>query len=592
VSKPKHKGNIKVTINKPVGIPASVVTNRDASFWKGLAEYNLLDTQERAEGLKKLGLMVDDDEILRILTKSHFVIPGVTRYTCQTCGECCRYARKIAPLTYESCSFLDEHNKCSKHGNRYLVCKWFPFWIYHDQKLGDILTIKPYCSGYGKGELVDYQQTLNYIKGLSVMASNDDDGAVVIHELLHLPGAREWVFPSKSNIDKLLALIPKTGLKNNRKVTLEGARVGELNYAQFITSGLLGSVKDPQLTIDENSLITDVNESFCQLVRQERSSLIGCKLSSLAVNQEDMLNDINTCLYKGKATAMPHRIRTGDDATLPVLFSAMVFRDRTDGLIHGALVCIKETTKIIYNELAQSKNYVRGLIEASLDPFMVIGLDGVLTDVNQAMVQMTGCSRSELIGSLFSHHFIDPLLAQQGVDSTFHDGQVKNYELVLKTAASERVPVSFNATVFKNYDGHTQGIFAVARDIRDTQKIMNQLEESRNYARGLIESSIDLMVTVNCDGIITDVNEAAVELTGYKREKLIGSPFQNYFTIPLKAFQGISLAFIQGKVKGYELELINHRGEKIMISFNASVYKNKEGTVLGVFAIARDMRNK
>ena len=58
----------------------------DESFWKGLADYNKLDTQQRAERLKTLGITVDDEEIISVLTKSHFVIPGVTRFKCQTCG--------------------------------------------------------------------------------------------------------------------------------------------------------------------------------------------------------------------------------------------------------------------------------------------------------------------------------------------------------------------------------------------------------------------------------------------------------------------------------------------------------------------------
>jgi PAS domain S-box-containing protein len=589
--KANNNKNIKpasVPVSAPVVVASSNIS-RDSAFLKSLADYNAMDARLRVDGLKAMGMIVEDDEVLRVLTKSHFVIPGVTRWECQNCGECCRYAQKIATFTYQSCAFLTDKNMCSKHENRYLVCRWFPFWVYYDPKFGPLLTIKPYCSGYGRGELVDYDVTMAKMMELSSQTAIEDDGAFVIHELLHLPGSKEWAFPSKENVDKLLKLLSENEAKNVTNNSYNADLIDGVNYAHHYTSGLLGNITDPHLTVNEDGVISDVNNAFCKLCGKDRESLISRKLSSLFVNSMGAATDIQTSFYRGKITAVPHRIKLAD-TTVPVLFNAMTYRGRLDGQVHGSLVCIKEVTDIIYNELAQSKNYTRGLIDASLDAFMVINLDGTIMDVNEAFVNITGCSREQLIGDYFNNHFANPEEAKKGVDITFKAGQVKNFELDLKTVNNETIPVSFNASVFNNHEGVIQGIFAVARDIRENRKIMKQLEDAKNYARGLIESSIDLMVTINCDGVVTDVNEAAVELTGYPREKLINSLFQKYFTDPKRAFSGVEMAFGGGKVKDYQLELINIKSEKIPVSFNANVYKNSEGTVLGVFAIARDLR--
>ena len=55
-----------------------------------------------------------------------------------------------------------------------------------------------------------------------------------------------------------------------------------------------------------------------------------------------------------------------------------------------------------------SNIYNRSLIEASLDPLVTIGRDGKITDVNGATEQVTGYSRSELIGTDFSDYFTEP----------------------------------------------------------------------------------------------------------------------------------------------------------------------------------------
>ncbi len=597
MSKGKSKGNKSFpksnhrNIERPKqSSPSPQVTQQDISFWKSLMEYNAMDSRLRINKLIELGMNIEDNEVLRVLTKSHFVIPGITRWDCQNCGECCRYAQKIATFTYQSCAFLTDKNMCAKHENRYLVCKWFPYWVYYDPKFGPLLTIKPYCSGYGKGDLVDYKATLEKIIDLSTQTEIEDDGAFVIHELLHLPGAKEWSFPSKENVDKLLKHLSENEAKAVTNNSYNAELVDGINYAHHYTSGLLGNITDPHLTVDRNGIITDVNDAFCKLCKKDGKNLVNMPLSSLFVNVIGIATDIQTCFYRGKITAVPHRIKLPDESTLPVLFNAMSYRGRLDGQVHGSLICIKEITNIIYTELVQSKNYARGLIDASLDSFMVINQDGTLMDVNQAFINITGYSREQLIGDYFNRHFVNPEKAQTGVEITFKNGQVKNFELDLKTAKNELIPVSFNASVFDNQEGVVQGIFAVARDIRDHRKIMKQLEDSMSYARGLIESSIDLMVTISCDGVVTDVNEAAVLLTGYSREKLINSKFQKYFTDQKRALNGVEKAFSEGKVKDYHLELINIKSEKIPVSFNANVYKNSEGIVMGVFAIARDLR--
>ena len=119
-----------------------------------------------------------------------------------------------------------------------------------------------------------------------------------------------------------------------------------------------------------------------------------------------------------------------------------------------------------------------------------------------------------------------------------------------------------------------------------------ELLELQRYTRGLIDASLDIMVTFNREGIITDVNQQAVEVTGLPREKLIGSPFNRYFTDPDRAQQGAEMVFEKEKVQDYELELIDRKGDHIPVCWNASVYRDRAGKITGVFAIARDISER
>ena len=112
------------------------------------------------------------------------------------------------------------------------------------------------------------------------------------------------------------------------------------------------------------------------------------------------------------------------------------------------------------------------------------------------------------------------------------------------------------------------------------------------YARSLIEASLDPLVTISAEGKITDVNEATVKVTGVPREQLVGSDFSRYFTEPEKAREGYQLAFAEGLVADYPLTIRHADGKLTDVLYNASVYKDTQGDVLGVFAAARDITDR
>jgi PAS domain S-box-containing protein len=117
---------------------------------------------------------------------------------------------------------------------------------------------------------------------------------------------------------------------------------------------------------------------------------------------------------------------------------------------------------------------------------------------------------------------------------------------------------------------------------------INKSQDSQ-YARSLIEASLDPLVTINIDGKITDVNEASVKVTGVRRENLINTDFSNYFTEPKKAREGYQQVFEKGFVEDYPLTIQHKNGKLTDVLYNASVYKDDKGNVLGVFAAARDV---
>jgi len=85
----------------------------------------------------------------------------------------------------------------------------------------------------------------------------------------------------------------------------------------------------------------------------------------------------------------------------------------------------------------------------------------------------------------------------------------------------------------------------------------NALNKTEQYNRSLIEASLDPLLTIGANGMITNVNIATEKATGFPREKLIGTVFFDYFTEPSKAKAGYQQVLRDGMVTDYELELKN-----------------------------------
>jgi PAS domain S-box-containing protein len=112
------------------------------------------------------------------------------------------------------------------------------------------------------------------------------------------------------------------------------------------------------------------------------------------------------------------------------------------------------------------------------------------------------------------------------------------------------------------------------------------------YNRSLIEASLDPLVTIAPDGKITDVNNATEKVTGLSRRQLIGTDFSDYFTDPGKTRAGYEQVFRESSVQDYELEIRHRDGHVTPVLYNAALYRDEVGDVIGVFAAARDITGR
>ncbi|HOV14012.1 MAG TPA: transporter substrate-binding domain-containing protein, partial [Spirochaetota bacterium] len=176
--------------------------------------------------------------------------------------------------------------------------------------------------------------------------------------------------------------------------------------------------------------------------------------------------------------------------------------------------------------------------------------------------------------------------AENGESNENYKGYIDEFQQYRKDGSI--IDVEISTKFVWNEESQFYDVVGVSRDITDRKKIM-----AKNiYHRNLLEVSLDPLVTIGPDGKITDVNLATINATGCTSQELIGTDFSDYFTDPEKAKEGYKTVFEKGVVHDYILELKHKNGSKMTVAYNASVYKNENNEIIGVFAAARDITEK
>jgi PAS domain S-box-containing protein len=352
-----------------------------------------------------------------------------------------------------------------------------------------------------------------------------------------------------------------------------------------LLAAIVQSSDDAIISKTLDGVITSWNPAAERMYGYRANEIMDQPISMLIpADKASEMTDILRRISDGLEVEHYETVRLRKNGThIPVSLTVSPVHDGQGRVVGASSIARDITERVrIEEQIQAASQYARSLIEASLDPLVTISPEGKITDVNEATAKVTGLGRESLIGTDFSDYFTEPDKARDGYQQVFAQGSVTDYPLTIRHRDGHLTDVLYNASVYKDSRGNVLGVFAAARDVTEQK-------QASQYARSLIEASLDPLVTISPEGKITDVNEATAKVTGLGRESLIGTDFSDYFTEPDKAREGYQQVFAQGSVTDYPLTIRHRDGQLTDVLYNASVYKDSRGNVLGVFAAARDV---
>lgn len=132
--------------------------------------------------------------------------------------------------------------------------------------------------------------------------------------------------------------------------------------------------------------------------------------------------------------------------------------------LDGFAVCLNVLAEELGNSMV-SKAYVNNIIESMADALMVLDKNGKIKTANAATSQLSGYTKSELVGKPIGQIFSDVSAGEIIDKKTALSG-----ERACLTKAKGNILVAFSASVMRNRRGEFEGIVCVARDLTEAKQ--------------------------------------------------------------------------------------------------------------------------
>lgn len=357
------------------------------------------------------------------------------------------------------------------------------------------------------------------------------------------------------------------------------------------------TIKDGIIVTDLLGSILEVNPAYCALMGYNRDELIGEKANSLIHPEftQDIKNMRNQFLATGQISVESVQLHKDKNTKVPVEINSSIFTQ------HGRLSLLTVVRNITTRKEAESKlryseQRHRHLFNNSPDMVFTLDLEAeTVMECNQTLLDKLGYKKEEIIGKSQFKFFDEKSTedARKHLSNWLENKQGYEAERVFICKNKTEIPVWIKCSDMLN--GMYNVLYVVARDNTERKQFETKLKQSELRYRDLYDTSPDMTVTSSVpEGIITNVNQTLLTMTGYSREELLGKPFVMIYdkesvTKAREVFSG----FIHGNpTHEFECIMITKSGESIPINIKTVEVFNEDGELVELREVARDISER
>ena len=185
---------------------------------------------------------------------------------------------------------------------------------------------------------------------------------------------------------------------------------------------------------------------------------------------------------------------------------------------------IRDITERKHEEeaLRKSEEKYHTLFENVQDVFFQTDLSGIILEISPSIKYFAEFNRDEMLGSSICNFYNNPSDRVLLLDAITKNGEIRDYELMLKTKTGQLKNVSVNARLISSPEGSQAHIDGAIRDISERKQAEKALRESEEKYRFLFANNPQPMWVYDLETLgFLEVNQAAVDHYGYSNEEFL-----------------------------------------------------------------------
>jgi PAS domain S-box-containing protein len=251
----------------------------------------------------------------------------------------------------------------------------------------------------------------------------------------------------------------------------------ELDKARAYAESLIEDAPDPVFVSDLEGKILQANDAVSELLGFRKDEVLEQSLSRFISADEtrEFTAALREVVENGVSRNARLNPRSASGEVIPTTLNASALRD-PEGKVIGAIGVLRDM-----RELDKARAYAERLIEDAPDPVFVSDLDGKIIQANEAVSQLLGFRKDEVVEQSLSR-FISPDETREftaALREVVEHGVTRNARLNPRSASGEVIPTTLNASALRDPDGKVIGAIGILRDMRAYEQVVRDLEQSK-----------------------------------------------------------------------------------------------------------------